>query len=59
MLNCKSCFPQALTLCHYLDTHRQQFNLVDKTVLEIGAGTGLLSIVAAFLGERFKFKVKL
>ncbi|KAK1890766.1 Protein-lysine methyltransferase METTL21C [Dissostichus eleginoides] len=43
-------WPGALTLCHYFDTHRQQWNLVDKTVLEIGAGTGLLSIVATFLG---------
>lgn len=43
--------PQALSLCHYLDTHREQLNLVDKTVLEIGAGTGLVSIVASLLGE--------
>lgn len=26
---------------------------MDKAVLEIGAGTGLVSIVAALLGERF------
>ncbi|XP_037650068.1 protein-lysine methyltransferase METTL21E-like isoform X4 [Sebastes umbrosus] len=43
-------WPAALALCHYLDTHRQQLNLMDKAVLEIGAGTGLLSIVAALLG---------
>uniref|UniRef100_A0A3B3DQ74 Si:ch73-244f7.3 n=1 Tax=Oryzias melastigma TaxID=30732 RepID=A0A3B3DQ74_ORYME len=41
---------QALSLCHYLDTHRDQHNLVDKAVLEIGAGTGLVSVVAALLG---------
>lgn len=41
---------QALALCQYLDTHRQQVDLVDKAVLEIGAGTGLLSIVASLLG---------
>ncbi|XP_031702710.1 protein-lysine methyltransferase METTL21C-like isoform X2 [Anarrhichthys ocellatus] len=40
----------ALALCHYLDTHREQLSLVDKTVLEIGAGTGLMSVVAALLG---------
>ncbi|XP_053176058.1 protein-lysine methyltransferase METTL21C [Scomber japonicus] len=43
-------WPAALSLCHYLDTHREQLNLVDKTVLEIGAGTGLVSIVASLLG---------
>ncbi|XP_037552876.1 uncharacterized protein LOC119429290 [Nematolebias whitei] len=41
---------QALALCHYLDTHQDEWSLVDKAVLEIGAGTGLLSIVAALLG---------
>lgn len=45
-LNC----PQALALSHYLDTHHEQLNLVDKAVLEIGAGTGLVSVVAALLG---------
>ncbi|XP_068435845.1 uncharacterized protein [Clinocottus analis] len=40
----------ALALCHYLVTHQQQLSLLDKTVLEIGAGTGLMSVVAAFLG---------
>uniref|UniRef100_A0A8C5EU17 Uncharacterized LOC114481459 n=1 Tax=Gouania willdenowi TaxID=441366 RepID=A0A8C5EU17_GOUWI len=43
-------WPAALALCHYLDTHREQLRLVDKAVLEIGAGTGLVSIVAALLG---------
>ncbi|XP_028432281.1 protein-lysine methyltransferase METTL21C isoform X1 [Perca flavescens] len=43
-------WPAALALCHYLDTHREQLSLMDKAVLEIGAGTGLLSVVAAFLG---------
>ncbi|XP_032389682.1 protein-lysine methyltransferase METTL21C [Etheostoma spectabile] len=43
-------WPAALALCHYLDTHREQLSLMDKAVLEIGAGTGLLSIVAALLG---------
>ncbi|XP_034419159.1 protein-lysine methyltransferase METTL21C, partial [Cyclopterus lumpus] len=43
-------WPAALALCHYLDTQREQLSLVDKTVLEIGAGTGLMSVVAALLG---------
>uniref|UniRef100_H3CVN2 Methyltransferase 21C, AARS1 lysine a n=1 Tax=Tetraodon nigroviridis TaxID=99883 RepID=H3CVN2_TETNG len=43
-------WPAALALCHYLDSHRQQLDLVDKAVLEIGAGTGLVSVVAALLG---------
>ncbi|XP_028999264.1 uncharacterized protein LOC114851756 [Betta splendens] len=43
-------WPAALALCHYLDTHREQLDLVDKAVLEIGAGTGLVSVVAALLG---------
>ncbi|XP_024858292.1 protein-lysine methyltransferase METTL21C isoform X2 [Kryptolebias marmoratus] len=43
-------WPAALDLCHYLDTHRDRWNLVDKAVLEVGAGTGLVSIVAALLG---------
>ncbi|KAM3877073.1 uncharacterized protein mettl21ca [Diretmus argenteus] len=43
-------WPAARALCHYLETHREQLSLLDKAVLEIGAGTGLLSIVAALLG---------
>lgn len=45
-------WPAALALCHYLDTQREQLSLVDKTVLEIGSGTGLVSIVAALLGAQ-------
>uniref|UniRef100_A0A3Q3D490 Methyltransferase 21C, AARS1 lysine n=1 Tax=Hippocampus comes TaxID=109280 RepID=A0A3Q3D490_HIPCM len=43
-------WPGALALSQYLDSHRSQLNLMDKAVLEIGAGTGLLSIVASLLG---------
>ncbi|XP_076592862.1 uncharacterized protein mettl21ca [Chaetodon auriga] len=43
-------WPAALALCQYLDTHRDQPSLVDKAVLEIGAGTGLVSVVATLLG---------
>ncbi|XP_077436612.1 protein-lysine methyltransferase METTL21C-like isoform X1 [Vanacampus margaritifer] len=43
-------WPGAIALCHYLENNQQQVNLMDKTVLEIGAGTGLLSVVASLLG---------
>lgn len=42
---------QALVLCYFLETNSKQYNLVDKNVIEIGAGTGLVSIVASLLGE--------
>lgn len=41
---------QALALCSFLDSNRQRVNLQDKKVLELGAGTGLVSIVASLLG---------
>ncbi|MGH0138098.1 UNVERIFIED_CONTAM: hypothetical protein FKN15_003642 [Acipenser sinensis] len=40
----------ALALCQFLENNQHQFNLRDKAVLELGAGTGLLSIVACLLG---------
>ncbi|XP_028972594.2 uncharacterized protein LOC114830050 [Esox lucius] len=43
-------WPGALALCRYLETNVEQFNLVDKSVLELGAGPGLVSIVATLLG---------
>ncbi|XP_051938284.1 protein-lysine methyltransferase METTL21C-like isoform X1 [Hippocampus zosterae] len=43
-------WPGALALCHYLENNQQQVNLMDKAVLEIGAGTGLLSVVVCLLG---------
>ncbi|XP_061743195.1 protein-lysine methyltransferase METTL21C-like isoform X2 [Nerophis ophidion] len=43
-------WPAALALCDYLDSNQQRVSLQDKMVLEIGAGTGLLSIVASLLG---------
>lgn len=48
-------FLQATALCKFLETPdgRQQMNLLDKTVLEIGAGTGLLSIVITLLGRSY------
>lgn len=41
---------QALALCSFLDSNRQRINLQGKKVLELGAGTGLVSIVASLLG---------
>lgn len=38
-------------MCYFLETNSKQYNLVDKNVIEIGAGTGLVSIVASLLGE--------
>ncbi|KAM9817504.1 uncharacterized protein mettl21ca [Neosynchiropus ocellatus] len=43
-------WPGALALCQYLDSHRDRLDLVGKAVLEIGAGTGLLSVVLSLLG---------
>uniref|UniRef100_A0A8C4W631 Methyltransferase 21C, AARS1 lysine n=1 Tax=Gopherus evgoodei TaxID=1825980 RepID=A0A8C4W631_9SAUR len=40
----------ALALSQYLESNQQEINLKDKKVLEIGAGTGLVSIVASILG---------
>ncbi|KAM8819792.1 protein-lysine methyltransferase METTL21E-like [Eudromia elegans] len=43
-------WPSALVLCYFLETNSRQYSLVDKNVIEIGAGTGLVSIVASLLG---------
>uniref|UniRef100_A0A8C9SZS3 Sodium/potassium-transporting ATPase subunit beta n=1 Tax=Scleropages formosus TaxID=113540 RepID=A0A8C9SZS3_SCLFO len=40
---------QALVLCHFLDTHREEYSMEDKSIIELGAGTGLVSIVTALL----------
>ncbi|XP_027722201.1 protein-lysine methyltransferase METTL21E-like [Vombatus ursinus] len=45
-------WPSALVLCYFLETYSKQYNLADKNVIEIGAGTGLVSIVASLLGAR-------
>uniref|UniRef100_H3ATF2 Methyltransferase like 21E, pseudo n=1 Tax=Latimeria chalumnae TaxID=7897 RepID=H3ATF2_LATCH len=42
-------WPSAIVLCHFLETNREEYNLSDKNVIEIGAGTGLISIVASIL----------
>uniref|UniRef100_A0A3B4E588 Methyltransferase 21C, AARS1 lysine b n=2 Tax=Pygocentrus nattereri TaxID=42514 RepID=A0A3B4E588_PYGNA len=43
-------WPGAVALCNYLEKNQEQFNLLDKAVLELGAGTGLVSIVASLMG---------
>ncbi|XP_048094697.1 S-adenosylmethionine-dependent methyltransferase domain-containing protein [Alosa alosa] len=43
-------WPGAPALCEYLENNPEQIDLRDKAVLEIGAGTGLVSIVACLLG---------
>ncbi|XP_065108019.1 S-adenosylmethionine-dependent methyltransferase domain-containing protein isoform X3 [Paramisgurnus dabryanus] len=44
-------WPGAVALCRYLEKNREQVDLMDKAVLELGAGTGLVSIVATLLGR--------
>ncbi|XP_071398643.1 protein-lysine methyltransferase METTL21C-like [Centroberyx affinis] len=43
-------WPAALALCSFLDTNRERVNLQGKQVLELGAGTGLVAVVASLLG---------
>lgn len=46
---------QALVLCHFLDINRDKYNLTDKNVIELGAGTGLVTIVSSLLGTESWF----
>ncbi|XP_057703958.1 protein-lysine methyltransferase METTL21C-like isoform X1 [Corythoichthys intestinalis] len=43
-------WPGAPALCSFLDKNRHLVDLQDKRVLELGAGTGLVTIVASLLG---------
>uniref|UniRef100_UPI0037E749E3 methyltransferase like 21e isoform X2 n=1 Tax=Semicossyphus pulcher TaxID=241346 RepID=UPI0037E749E3 len=45
-------WPSAMVLCHFLETNRDEHNLLDKNVIELGAGTGLVTIVASLLGAK-------
>nr|XP_061796117.1 protein-lysine methyltransferase METTL21E-like [Nerophis lumbriciformis] len=45
-------WPSAMVLCHFLETNRDKYNLMDKNVIELGAGTGLVSIVSSLLGAK-------
>lgn len=40
-----------MVLCHFLETNRDKYNLLDKNVIELGAGTGLVTIVSSLLGK--------
>ncbi|XP_075446872.1 protein-lysine methyltransferase METTL21C isoform X1 [Ascaphus truei] len=50
----KTAFIQAgaKALCQFLEENQEEFNMTDKKVLEIGSGTGLVSIVACILGAQ-------
>ncbi|KAJ3592804.1 hypothetical protein NHX12_005143 [Muraenolepis orangiensis] len=43
-------WPAALALCSYLESDRLGTELLGKRVLELGAGTGLVTIVSGLLG---------
>ncbi|KAM6179407.1 protein-lysine methyltransferase METTL21C [Erethizon dorsatum] len=45
-------WPGATVLCQYLEEHTEELNLRDAKILEIGAGPGLVSIVASILGAQ-------
>ncbi|KAM4593709.1 methyltransferase like 21e [Odontesthes bonariensis] len=45
-------WPSAMVLCHFLETNQDKYNLTDKNVIELGAGTGLVSIVSSLLGGK-------
>nr|XP_045001220.1 protein-lysine methyltransferase METTL21C [Jaculus jaculus] len=45
-------WPGATALCQYLEGHNEELRLQDAKVLEIGAGPGLVSIVASILGAQ-------
>uniref|UniRef100_A0AAQ5ZTM3 Methyltransferase like 21e n=1 Tax=Amphiprion ocellaris TaxID=80972 RepID=A0AAQ5ZTM3_AMPOC len=45
-------WPSAIVLCHFLETNRDEYNLTDKNVIELGAGTGLVTIVSSLLGAK-------
>ncbi|KAM5180634.1 protein-lysine methyltransferase METTL21E-like [Mantella aurantiaca] len=45
-------WPSALVLCYFLEKQGKQLGLEDKRIIEIGSGTGLVSIVASLLGAQ-------
>ncbi|XP_028999269.1 methyltransferase like 21e [Betta splendens] len=45
-------WPSAMVLCHFLETSQDKHNLTDKNVIELGAGTGLVTIVSSLLGAK-------
>ncbi|XP_014863461.1 PREDICTED: protein-lysine methyltransferase METTL21C [Poecilia mexicana] len=45
-------WPSAMVLCHFLETNQDKYNLAHKNVIELGAGTGLVTIVSSLLGAK-------
>ncbi|CAB1327419.1 unnamed protein product [Coregonus sp. 'balchen'] len=45
-------WPAALALCNYLETNTDVIDLKGKQVLELGSGTGLVSVVASLQGAQ-------
>lgn len=45
---------QAMVLCHFLELNQDKYNLAHKNVIELGAGTGLVTIVSSLLGTPVK-----
>ncbi|XP_065758410.1 protein-lysine methyltransferase METTL21C [Muntiacus reevesi] len=45
-------WPGAMVLCQYLEEHAEELSLRGAKILEIGAGPGLVSIVASILGAQ-------
>ncbi|KAK2853896.1 hypothetical protein Q5P01_006557 [Channa striata] len=45
-------WPSAIVLCHFLEANQDKYNLTDKNVIELGAGTGLVTIVSSLLGAK-------
>lgn len=41
-----------MVLCHFLETNQDKYCLADKNVIELGAGTGLVTIVSGLLGMK-------
>ncbi|XP_075706395.1 protein-lysine methyltransferase METTL21E-like [Rhinoderma darwinii] len=45
-------WPSAIVLCYFLEKHGNQLCIEDKSIIEIGSGTGLVAIVACLLGAQ-------
>ena len=44
---------QAIVLCHFLENNLDKYSMADKNVMELGAGTGLATIVSSLLGIHY------
>ncbi|KAG9492214.1 protein-lysine methyltransferase METTL21E-like [Eleutherodactylus coqui] len=45
-------WPSALVLCYFLEKHGKEISIEDKSIIEIGSGTGLVAVVASLLGAQ-------